>query len=358
MSPGACSPPAQRPLADIRRRASPWWPRRRPAVLGGAQRLREPRRPVPQRGRVLGVDAVLLDPPHRLIRSACRSVRVSMGHVLRSCSPCSRATWPASLSTLLHRTRLHHIRADPCTHRLQTYGPRSPRRIAAQLRPCAEGPGLTARPLAVADHRVRIPMAAGVDSLNVATAAAVAFAHLTHCSTFLRFPPPPPPPPPFFRIPCPCPVPAATTAYPALGVPARPLDQRVFPRILWSAANRPVPSVMSSPSRRSSITPSISFQHEYAVGDLHGREPVVGDDQRCPGLASTVCSARWTARSVGTSMRTSPSSRIKYRWDRPGTPARMRSADAAPPRAARHACARRCRIPRGSASMNSCAPTA
>jgi tRNA G18 (ribose-2'-O)-methylase SpoU len=43
----------------------------------------------------------------------------------------------------------------------------------------AEGPGLAAATLAAADRRVRIPMAAGVDSLNVATAAAIAFAHLT-----------------------------------------------------------------------------------------------------------------------------------------------------------------------------------
>ena len=39
----------------------------------------------------------------------------------------------------------------------------------------AEGPGLSDEALALADHRVGIPMAAGVDSLNVATAAAVAF---------------------------------------------------------------------------------------------------------------------------------------------------------------------------------------
>jgi tRNA G18 (ribose-2'-O)-methylase SpoU len=39
----------------------------------------------------------------------------------------------------------------------------------------AEGPGLSDAALAAADVRVRIPMAAGVDSLNVATAAAVAF---------------------------------------------------------------------------------------------------------------------------------------------------------------------------------------
>ena len=39
----------------------------------------------------------------------------------------------------------------------------------------AEGPGLSEEALAAADVRVRIPMAPGVDSLNVATAAAVAF---------------------------------------------------------------------------------------------------------------------------------------------------------------------------------------
>ncbi len=38
----------------------------------------------------------------------------------------------------------------------------------------AEGPGLTATALDRASRRVRIPMAAGVDSLNVATAAAIA----------------------------------------------------------------------------------------------------------------------------------------------------------------------------------------
>jgi tRNA G18 (ribose-2'-O)-methylase SpoU len=39
----------------------------------------------------------------------------------------------------------------------------------------AEGPGLSAEALAAADLRVRIPMVSGVDSLNVATAGAVAF---------------------------------------------------------------------------------------------------------------------------------------------------------------------------------------
>lgn len=40
----------------------------------------------------------------------------------------------------------------------------------------AEGPGLSGDALAAADLRVRIPMVPGVDSLNVATAAAIAFA--------------------------------------------------------------------------------------------------------------------------------------------------------------------------------------
>ena len=39
----------------------------------------------------------------------------------------------------------------------------------------AEGPGLTEKTMRVSDIRVRIPMSRGTDSLNVATAAALAF---------------------------------------------------------------------------------------------------------------------------------------------------------------------------------------
>jgi tRNA G18 (ribose-2'-O)-methylase SpoU len=42
----------------------------------------------------------------------------------------------------------------------------------------AEGPGLTPIALAGADRLVRIPMAPGVDSVNVATAAAIALSSL------------------------------------------------------------------------------------------------------------------------------------------------------------------------------------
>ena len=39
----------------------------------------------------------------------------------------------------------------------------------------AEGPGLSHAALKASDQRVRIPMSRGTDSLNVATAAALAF---------------------------------------------------------------------------------------------------------------------------------------------------------------------------------------
>ena len=42
----------------------------------------------------------------------------------------------------------------------------------------SEGPGLTEAALTAADVHLRIPMAPGVDSLNVATAGAIAFAEI------------------------------------------------------------------------------------------------------------------------------------------------------------------------------------
>jgi tRNA G18 (ribose-2'-O)-methylase SpoU len=119
-----------------------------------------------------GVDAVLLapgcaDPLYR------RSVRVSMGHVLqvpfaalnqwtgdleqlRSADFRVAALTPAADAVPLVDADVHHGR------------------IAWLVG--AEGPGLSAEALAAADLAVRIPMVPGVDSLNVATAAAIAFA--------------------------------------------------------------------------------------------------------------------------------------------------------------------------------------
>jgi len=122
-----------------------------------------------------GVDAVLLDPQTAdpLYR---RSVRVSMGHVLRVPFAVLPGAWPDSLTVL----REHGITTFGLTPRPSAVPLKSvdvPDRWAVLLG--AEGPGLTDAALATADQLVRIPMADGVDSLNVATAAAVAFAHLT-----------------------------------------------------------------------------------------------------------------------------------------------------------------------------------
>jgi tRNA G18 (ribose-2'-O)-methylase SpoU len=119
-----------------------------------------------------GVDAVLLDPQcaDPLYR---RSVRVSMGHVLRVPFALLPGDWPSSLS-LLRDAGFSLVamtpRADATALNL------APRPDKWALLFGAEGPGLTAGALAAADQLVRIPMASGVDSLNVATAAAVAFA--------------------------------------------------------------------------------------------------------------------------------------------------------------------------------------
>jgi len=94
-------------------------------------------------------------------------VRVSIGHAL---------TVPWTRITALHELRESGFQLVALT----------PASDATPLREfdwpdrCAllfgtEGPGLSPEWLAVADVRVRIPMQPGVDSLNVATAAAIAF---------------------------------------------------------------------------------------------------------------------------------------------------------------------------------------
>jgi tRNA G18 (ribose-2'-O)-methylase SpoU len=118
-----------------------------------------------------GVEAVLLDercadPLYR------RSVRVSMGHVLRVPFAVLPDPWPQAVAGLADHTVLALTPRGEVALRDVAV----PERWAVLLG--AEGPGLTDAALAAADRRVRIPMASGVDSLNVATAAAVAFAHL------------------------------------------------------------------------------------------------------------------------------------------------------------------------------------
>ncbi|ACZ30467.1 tRNA/rRNA methyltransferase (SpoU) [Xylanimonas cellulosilytica DSM 15894] len=120
----------------------------------------------------LGVDAVLVtprcaDPLYR------RSVRVSMGTVFQV--PWTRLeTWPGGLRELQDdgfvvvalalsddAVSLDELAADP------------PEKLAVVLG--TEGHGMTAAALDACDVVVKIPMAGGVDSLNVAAASAVAF---------------------------------------------------------------------------------------------------------------------------------------------------------------------------------------
>ncbi len=121
----------------------------------------------------LDVDAVVFgtgcaDPLYR------RAVRVSMGHALLV--PYARATdWPADLAMLKERG-FRLLAMTP--HRDATALPEAmaavrDNRIAVLVG--AEGPGLTAAALRRSDLRARIPMSRGTDSLNVATAAALAF---------------------------------------------------------------------------------------------------------------------------------------------------------------------------------------
>jgi tRNA G18 (ribose-2'-O)-methylase SpoU len=119
----------------------------------------------------LGVAGVLLgpgcsDPLYR------RAVRVSMGHVLRV--PFGRLTeWPDGLKQL-QAAGFRVLALTPGADAVPLPDAVRPGERTVVLLG-AEGPGLTAEALAAADERVRIPMSGDVDSLNVATAAAIAF---------------------------------------------------------------------------------------------------------------------------------------------------------------------------------------
>lgn len=124
-----------------------------------------------------GVDAVVLDPTSSdpLYR---RSTRVSLGHVLRV--PFARVEaggWPAAVDEL-RGLGFTTVALTPATGSgsLGELVREGPERVALLLG--AEGPGLTDAVLASVDRRIRIPMEDGVDSVNVATAAAIALSAL------------------------------------------------------------------------------------------------------------------------------------------------------------------------------------
>ncbi len=122
----------------------------------------------------LAVDAVLLSPGCHdpLYRKA---LRLSIGHVLEV--PWARVDpWPSGLATLSERWGLEFVAAatedaiplDACER---------PERVALLVG--TERHGLSDDALALCRLRVRIPMAEGVDSLNVAVAAAICLHHLS-----------------------------------------------------------------------------------------------------------------------------------------------------------------------------------
>jgi len=119
----------------------------------------------------IGADAVLVtprcsDPYYR------RAIRVSMGTVLQV--PWTRVgDWP-STRELLAASGFHiaALALSDDAVSLRDFAADAPDRVALVLG--AEGTGLTPEAVAAADTVVKIPMAHGIDSLNVAATAAVA----------------------------------------------------------------------------------------------------------------------------------------------------------------------------------------
>ena len=125
----------------------------------------------------LGIDAVLLtqacsDPLYR------RAIRVSMGTVFQV--PWARigedaADWPQKGVERLHALgfRTAAMALTDNSVRIDDAQLAAEPRLAIVLG--TEGDGLSPRTIAACDYTVKIPMAHGVDSLNVAAASAVAF---------------------------------------------------------------------------------------------------------------------------------------------------------------------------------------
>jgi tRNA G18 (ribose-2'-O)-methylase SpoU len=120
----------------------------------------------------LGMDAVLLSPTcaDPLYR---RSVRVSMGEVF-AVPYATLDPWPTALDEV-RRAGFSLLALTPAPDALPIQRLTAQQRERPALLLGAEGAGLTPHALAASDQAVVIPMHAGVDSLNVAAAAAVAF---------------------------------------------------------------------------------------------------------------------------------------------------------------------------------------
>ncbi len=121
----------------------------------------------------LGAEAVLLGPAcgDPLYRKA---IRTSMGATL-ALPWAIAAEWPAAL-VRLRAAGLSVIACTPAADAVSLYDAVLPARAAVLVG--AEGDGLTAIARAEADLSVRIPMHGEMDSLNVATAAAIVLSAL------------------------------------------------------------------------------------------------------------------------------------------------------------------------------------
>ena len=122
-----------------------------------------------------GADALLLspraaDPFYR------KAIRVSLGGIF-SLPVIRVARWPDELVALRRTHGFSIVGAVLADGAIPLSALIPPRKTVLLLG--AEGPGLSAEAMAACDHRVTIPMAAGADSLNVATAGAVFLYHLT-----------------------------------------------------------------------------------------------------------------------------------------------------------------------------------
>jgi tRNA G18 (ribose-2'-O)-methylase SpoU len=121
-----------------------------------------------------GVDALVLsprcaDPFYR------KAIRVAIGSTFLL--PIVRLrSWPDDLLALKQRLGVHLLGAVVDERARPLAATPRPERVALLLG--SEGPGLSPAARAACDSLVTIPMAAGADSLNVATAGAVALFHL------------------------------------------------------------------------------------------------------------------------------------------------------------------------------------
>lgn len=141
---------------------------------------------VARSARALGIDALLLDPTC-IDPYTRRTVRVSMGEILHThWFRFDRDAWPTALDRVA-AAGFETWAMTPGAETDDIWTLDRPERVAIVLG--AEGPGLDRRTIAAASRRVRIPIAPDVDSLNIAAAAAVAFAVVgrgTHRQTGLR----------------------------------------------------------------------------------------------------------------------------------------------------------------------------